>query len=515
MKNGCNPGNAINKGQTDTHYTWSCQGLNDGSTATNCQKTKPAPINGVCNNSQRNSCSTGTANDAAIADTNTLYRWHCVGANGGATASCTKAIPPLNGACNNNVKNGCNPGNAINKGQTDTHYTWSCQGLNDGSTATNCQKTKPASINGVCNNSQRNSCSTGTANDAAIADTNTLYKWHCVGANGGSTATNCQKTKAAPVNGVCNNRQRNGCSAGTANDTAIDDTNTLYRWQCVGRDGGNTATNCQKTKPASINGVCNNSQRNSCSTGTANDAVIADTTTLYKWHCVGANGGSTARNCQKTKAVNGVCNNRQRNSCSTGTANDGAIADTTTLYKWHCVGANGGSTARNCQKTKAVNGVCNNRQRNSCSTGTANDAAIADTTTLYKWHCVGANGGSTARNCQKTKAVNGVCNNRQRNSCSAGTANDTAIHDTTTLYRWQCVGTNGGTTATNCQKAKPASINGVCNNSQRNGCSTGTANDVVIADTTTLYKWQCVGANGGTTATNCQKNKTCIYQWCL
>ena len=47
------------------------------------------------------------------------------------------------------------------------------------------------------------------ANDSMlIADTNTYYTWHCVGSNGGTTATNCQKAKPAPVNGVCDNSQQ-------------------------------------------------------------------------------------------------------------------------------------------------------------------------------------------------------------------------------------------------------------------------------------------------------------------
>ena len=46
------------------------------------------------------------------------------------------------------------------------------------------------------NNSQRNSCSAGTANDSAITDTSTHYRWNCEGLHGGSTATNCRKPKS-------------------------------------------------------------------------------------------------------------------------------------------------------------------------------------------------------------------------------------------------------------------------------------------------------------------------------
>ena len=356
-----------------------------------------------------------------------------------------------------------------------------------------------SAVNGVCDNSQQNGCSSGTANDNVIADTTEFFRWHCVGIDGGNTATDCQKAK--PVNGVCDNSQQNGCSSGTANDNAIADTTEFFRWHCVGIDGGNTATDCQKARP--VNGVCDNSQQNSCSSGTANDNAIADTTEFFRWHCVGIDGGNTATDCQKARPVNGVCDNSQQNSCSSGTANDNAIADTTEFFRWHCVGIDGGNTATDCQKAKPVNGVCDNSQQNGCSSGTANDNAIADTTEFFRWHCVGIDGGNTATDCQKARPVNGVCDNSQQNGCSSGTANDNVIADTTEFFRWHCVGIDGGNTATDCQKARP--VNGVCDNSQQNGCSSGTANDNVIADTTEFFRWRCDGLNEGGNSDTCQK----------
>ena len=497
IQNSCQSGTLRDIQDITTHYKWQCVGQHGGTTATNCQKIKP--INGACNNAVRNGCTTGTANDLAIVDTETLYKWSCVGQQGGTTASNCQKLKPINGACNNAVQNGCQSGTLRDIQDITTHYKWQCVGQHGGTTATNCQKIKP--INGACNNAVRNGCTTGTANDLAVADTGTLYKWSCVGQHGGTTASNCQKLKS--INGACNNKVRNGCTTGTANAAAIADTSTLYKWSCVGQHGGTTASNCQKLKP--INGACNNAVRNGCTTGTANDLAVADTGTLYKWSCVGQQGGTTASNCQKLKPINGACNNAVRNGCTTGTANDLAIADTGTLYKWSCVGQQGGTTASNCQKIKPINGACNNAVRNGCTTGTANDLAVADTGTLYKWSCVGQQGGTTANNCQKLKPVNGACNNAVRNGCTTGTANDLAVADTGTLYKWLCVGQQGGTTASNCQKLKP--INGACNNAVRNGCTTGTANDLAVADTGTLYKWSCVGQQGGTTASNCQKLK--------
>ena len=546
VQNGCRTGQANSNAIADsnTHYKWHCVGQNGGTTASNCQKLKP--VNGACNNAVRNGCRLGQANDNAIADTLTDYKWHCVGQHGGTTATNCQKPKPVNGACNNAIRNGCRVGqaNSRNIASTDTHYQWQCIGQHGG-TATTCQKRKP--VNGACNNALQNGCQAGQANDNAIADTRTDYKWHCVGEHGGTTATNCQKAKPVngacnnavrntcqsgslkdvadtdmhykwqcigqhggttasncqkrkPVNGACNNAVRNGCQSGSLKDVA--DTGMHYKWQCVGQHGGTTATNCQKRKP--VNGACHNAVRNSCQSGSLKDA--ADTDMHYKWQCVGQYGGTTATNCQKAKPVNGACNNAVRNGCRVGQANDNAIADTDMHYKWQCVGQHGGTTASNCQKEKPVNGACNNAVRNGCRTGQANDNAIADTRTDYKWHCVGQHGGTTATNCQKRKPVNGACNNDVRNGCQAGQANDGAIEDTDMHYKWQCVGQHGGTTATNCQKHKP--VNGACNNEVRNGCQSGQANDNAIADTRTDYKWHCVGEHGGTTATNCQKPKT-------
>ena len=186
--------------------------------------------------------------------------------------------------------------------------------------------------------------------------------------------------------------------------------------------------------------------------------------------------------------VNGVCNNSVRNGCSKGTANDNAIADTSTLYKWHCVGSNGGNTVTNCQKAKSVNGVCNNAVTNGCSTGTANPNAIADTNTLYRWHCVGSNGGNTATNCQKAKSTteHGQCNNNVKYGCSssAATTNKTASGG---YDRWHCPGSGNpvGNTATNCQARIPNCLTSTsCNNSKP-------TNSTCRTDSNGCYSWSC------------------------
>ena len=240
----------------------------------------------------------------------------------------------------------------------------------------------------------------------------------------------------APVNGACG-ATNNACTAGTLNDIA--DSATQYLWQCVGSNGGTTAS-CSLNKP--VNGACG-AANNACTAGTLSD--IADNSTHYLWQCVGQNGGTTA-SCSATRAaipVNGVCG-AANNVCTAGTLND--IADNSTHYLWQCMGQNGGTNSPVCSLRKSVNGACG-AANNACTSGTLND--IADSATQYLWQCVGSNGGTTA-SCSLNKAINGVCG-ATNNACTAGTLND--ITDSATQYLWQCVSSNGGTTAS-CELTK-------------------------------------------------------------
>ncbi len=303
------------------------------------------------------------------------------------------------------------------------------------------------SVDGECDNSRKNGCVTGEANDGAIADTEEFYLWHCVGINNGETATDCRKR--IPINGQCDNSKRNSCLVGQVNDEAARDTEEFYKWHCEGEHGGRTASNCKKGKA-----FCDNTRRNGCQAGTANDEVVADTNIYYRWRCDG-DGGQNSGTCQMRKQVRGQCDNTRRNGCQAGTANARAVADTSTYYRWRCEGQNGGGNSGTCQIRTSVNGQCDNTRRNGCLTGTSNARAVADTSTHYKWQCVGEHGGRTATNCQRPRQIRGQCDNSLRNGCRTGTANARAIADTGRHYRWRCDGENGGGNSGTCQINKP------------------------------------------------------------
>lgn len=90
--------------------------------------------------------------------------------------------------------------------------------------------------------------------------------------------------------------------------------------------------------------------------------------------------------------------------------------------------------------------------------------------------------------------VDGVCDNSHRNGCQSGILNPNAYADNATHYRWGCSQFRGGTNSGVCSFPKPVPVNGVCGNAQNN-CQAG--NFVDVDDTDTHYRWRCDGINGG------------------
>ncbi len=107
--------------------------------------------------------------------------------------------------------------------------------------------------------------------------------------------------------GHCDNTQRYGCIYGVANETVIDDSDSLYyQWRCDGVGNAAHSGICQIPKDSSPAGLCDNTVRNGCMVGTPNDAAVVDIPAYYRWQCDGVNGGKNSGACQfSTKAVLG------------------------------------------------------------------------------------------------------------------------------------------------------------------------------------------------------------------
>ena len=502
VRNGCSAGTPNDAALADTSnaYKWRCDGLHGGRDSRICFIRVEDVVDGVCDESRRNGCSAGTPNAAAYPDEPVVYQWRCDGLGGGRNSGRCALWFSVVGVCDESVRNGCSAGNPNDDAFPDssTEYAWRCDGLNAGANSGRCSRHVP--VNGVCDDGARNGCSAGTANDDAVADTSNAYLWRCDGLYGGSNSDKCHTFK--PVNGVCNDSVRNGCAAGVPNDDAFPDAGSGgYVWRCDGEHGGRNSSKCFIR---SVNGVCDDSVRNGCSAGTPNDDAIADTSNAYLWRCDGLHGGENSEKCHKFIPVDGVCDESARNGCAAGTANDEAVPDSSNAHLWRCDGLHGGANSEKCFKFIPVDGACDDSVRNGCAAGTANDAAIPDSSNAYLWRCDGLHGGENSEKCLKSMAVDGVCDDSVRNGCSAGTANDDAFADTSSAYLWRCDGLDGGANSERCRKSIP--VNGACDESVRNGCSAGTANDDAIADTSSAYLWRCDGLHGGANSERCRKS---------
>ncbi len=136
------------------------------------------------------------------------------GASGTKTRSCTSPSPSCGGAaCSGRRTMHCTGNSPVNGGWSD----WSECSTACGETCTktrSCTEPSPACGGAVC--------------------------------SGSSTMPYVGNS---PENGACDESVRNGCSAGTANDAAVDDTTTHYKWRCDGKCNGSNSGTCKKQKP--------------------------------------------------------------------------------------------------------------------------------------------------------------------------------------------------------------------------------------------------------------------------
>ena len=113
---------------------------------------------------------------------------------------------------------------------------------------------------------------------------------------------------------------------------------------------------------------------------------------------------------EQVDEVDGVCDESVRNGCSAGRPNDAAFPNFPPVYVWRCDGLNGGANSGKCSLRVSdvpVDGVCDETVRNGCAAGTPNDEAFPDYSTIYVWRCDGQHGGSNSEKCVKYTAVDG------------------------------------------------------------------------------------------------------------
>ena len=416
---------------------------------------------------------------------------------------------------------------------------------------------------GLCNNTMRNGCAVGTANDATIVDTPTHYRWQCDGVNGGGNSGACQfsKTSTPGNEGYCTiankvTKQKVGrFDVGGVNipisgsDLAVQD--AVYELACQYKkftaDGVFDKWRSIATHPVAVKVLPQAISERNVSDSVAlpvfselattvqisippktamvyvyrlddSSAVRIDPDSLYKVFIdrdvvelnddedtvdaliprlfestvrskvsavtsglgkitkaavVGKSLVAVARTAEgawsqqvvHTPSAAGICA-KGRNRCVIGTPNDGAVPDDAASYKWRCDGTGGGQPSKICQISRtSITGECAQvatgitpTKLNACFAGLFNDvesdANFTDTTAFYRWRCDGVGGAPDSNVCESAKPQNGSCNNTKRNSCIVGTPNDTAVDDTATHHRWRCDGLKGGSISDTCSVSR-------------------------------------------------------------
>ena len=482
------------KGKPHESWEWTCAGTACGSNITCRDKITPG-YDGICGSGQGsvpqyaagasvvNDCHVGTP-DPTEDEFN--WVWYCNGVEGSNEDVYCLIEKTLDGLCgeynHSRNKGTCLIGHPVTRERNVSHYIWVCLGLGEGED-TNCSALA-GPVNGVCDNNVRNGCLNGINNSNAYPNTPTHYRWRCDGLNGGSDSVMC--SKGIPVDGVCDESANNGCHNGTLHN--LNDLTCTYQWQCNGQYGGSNSSLCTRSIPAQ-DGRCGTTN-NHCIAGESRNT--GNTNTQYRWYCDGTCGGSDSSICSvRITPVNGVCNNNFRNRCLRGSSNDNAYLDTTEEWKWRCDGLHGGSDSGMCRKNKPINGVCDESANNGCSKGTLNDTDDLDCT--FQWYCNGQYGGRRSGLCTRSvPAQDGVCYTDSVNGCSAGTLNNT--QNSSLYYEWYCDGTCGGSSSGLCRKRKCVPSYGSCG-TENYTCSSGDPDS--YSENVSYSLWRCSGNDCG------------------
>ena len=516
-----------------THYNWSCTALYGGQTSSTCSFPKP-PVNGTCNTNlppPSQGCNTGILKD--LDDTKLNVRWLCTGTYEGVNSPVCNIQKA--GACGTETPNNCTSGSVLSQPHNVTDYLWTCVGR------TNDTCSLPRTVNGVCGThpGETKYCWDHTIlNTTAYTDNATHFRWSCDGLNGGNSSGLCSLNM--PADGTCG-ATLNTCTSGSPSSLpnnishlmwqchglyggenspvcAVDAPNygwcgterdacdqgtwaylssnlSHYRWTCEGEGNAGDAT-CGFARPiVEVNGSCGNG-RNLCEMGV--NTPLASNATHHKWSCGGENNG-TGKSCSSRIPIGGACG-PERNTCSSGTSNDGVFEDNLTHYKWRCDGRHGGSNSGICTTDRPVDGKCGSA-RNACEIGSRVSKNSNDS--HYQWLCMGQNGGeySLCNSEIPTGDLNGSCDLTLLYGCETGSPSSQRFNGT--HYDWACLGNGQGTSAY-CVVGSPGPEHGICSASP-NSCLGGSYNDI-YSDTATEFVWRCDGRHGGSNSGVCRAN---------
>jgi hypothetical protein len=202
-KDSCITGSLQNATETATAFTWECSGTGGGTTSScstpkTCEEQGNCPTNGQCSTTL-NQCSNGSA--ANITETDTAFTWTCEGTNGGTNDSCSEpkgcqGTCPTNGLCGS-ATNQCSSGDIANIVETATAFTWSCEGVNGG-TSEQCNTPKVLDCDGICG-TDIGQCVRGLPTNLTGGAAFGRAQWTCTATHSSGQASQCTWTGMDPL----------------------------------------------------------------------------------------------------------------------------------------------------------------------------------------------------------------------------------------------------------------------------------------------------------------------------
>lgn len=537
---------------------------------------------------------------ATLTDDTNNWRWRCNGVGGGANANCSAPKSQQNGQCRpypgtygsqpgTNTNNACIAGSYSNLANTQTDWRWQCIGTSGGSTAQCSASITP--VTPVCRahpgqhttqpaNTTATGCTSGTY--ANLTDSNNAWRWRCVG-TAGPQPVDCEAQKPT-VAGQCRpypdsyqttpaTSLATACNAGSSFTTlAADQTN--HRWVCNGQNGGANSPTCTAERDI-VNGRCTvvtgaqTTDPSSCDAGTV--ANRFSNANQWGWSCQGS-GGGTNSSCTAVRFNQAACGTEDGRTGSTPTAqpvagNRCASGNTVSNYlsdldkfTWSC--STPTSTIHLCRFNRPrTNGTCGSNNGSSpgegppldfrpttnlCSAGIlefdgeggnwrygADDLTAADGT--WNWVCQGTAGGSN-QFCSRAKAQpqTGQCGTADDKSypssqtsyspdsqCAVGSPSSTFFPAAGGSRSWTCSGVNGGASSGTCTASRQAAgVPGQCGNannhtftsdattwSPRVQCDVGSPSNSTFPAPGGTRTWTCSGTNGASASVTCSATR--------
>lgn len=389
---------------------------------------------------------------------------------------------------------GCNvaPWGAISNGSSVTAYqspsvvspascvsqTRTCSGSTLSGTYTNASCTVlPPTVIGSCDNSSRNSCNAGTANDGAVTDDASFYKWRCDGSGpGGTNSGTCQIAKA--VFSCTGLPITNANIFASPDDTGLV-ANTSYTYSGV----GDTATKCQYNcvgSSARSGGACVSCSNAGCSGNVCIQPGVgpaplctppsSPSASLTVPNCTIASGASTCTisvSWSSANLVSGLSVRQNGVQFSTAVSNGG----TSKTLQYGSGASNSFTAYSNPSTLDAVTGTA------SCVGGTSWSAGV----------CVPV-GGPTC----------GPVHTPATSACPGSVKSNAGL--TQSLFTWDC--TSIGTVS--CTEPRP-DVDATCGGSVNTCGITGSPVSNIV-NGATAWTWTCGGiSNGGDT--NCSITK--------